>query len=85
MDIEYFERIYEKSIAFFKQVQNNMHRAAHKYTAAEVVFQRADAEKENRGLTLWEGKRIKKSDSEIAKNYLNEQELDALNKIVTAY
>lgn len=75
----------EESIAFFKQVQNKMHWAAHKHTAAEVVFQRADAEKENMGLTSWEGKRIKKSDSEIAKNYLNEQELDALNKIVTAY
>lgn len=75
----------EESNAFFKQVQNKMHWAAHKHTAAEVVFQRADAEKENMGLTSWEGKRIKKSDSEIAKNYLNEQELDALNKIVTAY
>lgn len=75
----------EESIAFFKQVQNKMHWAAHKYTAAEVVFQRADAEKENMGLTSWEGKTIKKSDSEIAKNYLNKQELDALNKIVAAY
>lgn len=75
----------EESLVFFKQVQNKMHWAAHKHTAAEVVFQRADAEKENMGLTSWEGKRIKKSDSEIAKNYLNEQELDALNKIVTAY
>ncbi len=75
----------EESIAFFKQVQNKMHWAAHKHTAAEVVFQRADAEKENMGLISWEGKRIKKSDSEIAKNYLSEQELDALNKIVTAY
>lgn len=75
----------EESIAFFKQVQNKMHWAAHKHTAAEVVFQRADAEKENMGLTSWDGERIKKSDSEIAKNYLNEQELDALNKIVTAY
>lgn len=75
----------EESMVFFKQVQNKMHWAAHKHTAAEVVFQRADAEKENMGLTSWEGKRIKKSDSEIAKNYLNDQELDALNKIVTAY
>lgn len=75
----------EESMAFFKQVQNKMHWAAHKHTAAEIVFQRADAEKENMGLTSWDGKRIKKTDSEIAKNYLNEQELDALNKIVTAY
>ena len=62
-----------------------MHWAAHKHTAAEVVFQRADSEKENMGLTSWEGKNIKKSDTEIAKNYLSETELDALNKIVTAY
>lgn len=75
----------EESIQFFKQVQNKMHWAAHKHTAAEIVFFRADAEKENMGLTSWEGKQVKKSDSEIAKNYLNDQELDALNKIVTAY
>lgn len=75
----------EESILFFKQVQNKMHWAAHKHTAAEVVFYRADAEKENMGLTSWEGKQIKKSDSEIAKNYLNDEEIDALNKIVTAY
>lgn len=75
----------EESILFFKQVQNKMHWAAHKYTAAEIVFYRADAEKENMGLTSWEGKQIKKSDSEIAKNYLDDNELDALNKIVSAY
>lgn len=75
----------EESILFFKQVQNKMHWAAHKHTAAEIVFARADSEKENMGLTSWEGKQIKKSDSEIAKNYLNYQELDALNKIVSAY
>jgi hypothetical protein len=75
----------EESVIFFKQVQNKMHWAAHKHTAAEIVYQRADAEKENMGLTSWEGKQIRKSDSEVAKNYLNEQELDALNKIVTAY
>ena len=75
----------EESILFFKQVQNKMHWAAHKHNAAEIVFSRADSEKENMGLTSWEGKQIKKSDSEIAKNYLNNQELDALNKIVSAY
>ena len=75
----------EESILFFKQVQNKIHWAAHKHTAAEIVFARADSEKENMGLTSWEGKQIKKSDSEIAKNYLNDQELDALNKIVSAY
>ena len=75
----------EESIIFFKQVQNKMHWAAHKHTAAEVVFYRADAEKENMGLTSWEGNQIKKSDSEIAKNYLDDKEIDALNKIVAAY
>lgn len=75
----------EDSIQFFKQVQNKMHWAAHRHTAAEIVYQRADAEKENMGLTSWEGKRIKRSDTEIAKNYLTQTELDALNKIVSAY
>ena len=75
----------EASILFFKQVQNKMHWAAHKHTAAEIVFQRADAEKENMGLTSWEGKRIKRRDVEVAKNYLQQDELDALNKIVSAY
>lgn len=49
------------------------------------MFERADAEKKNMGLTSWEGKQIKRSDTEIAKNYLTSQELDALNKIVSAY
>ena len=75
----------ESSVQFFKQVQNKMHWAAHKHTAAEVIYQRADADKDNMGLTTWSGKRIKLSDVEVAKNYLDEKELDALNKIVTAY
>ena len=75
----------ESSVAFFKQVQNKMHWAAHKHTAAEIIYQRADADKQNMGLTSWSGKEIKKSDVEVAKNYLSDTELDALNKIVTAY
>lgn len=75
----------ESSILFFKQVQNKMHWAAHKHTAAEVIYQRADAEKEHMGLTSWQGKSIKKTDVEVAKNYFNKDEMDALNKIVTAY
>ncbi len=75
----------ESSIEFFKQVQNKMHWAAHKHTAAEIIFQRADAERDHMGLTSWEGKNIRKSDVEIAKNYLGDKEIDALNKIVTAY
>ena len=75
----------ERSILFFKQVQNKMHWAAHKHTAAEVIYQRADADKDNMGLTSWAGEKIKRSDAEVAKNYLSEKEIDALNKIVTAY
>ena len=75
----------ESSIIFFKQVQNKMHWAAHKHTAAEVIYQRANADKDNMGLTSWAGREIKRSDVEIAKNYLDEKEIDALNKIVTAY
>ncbi len=75
----------ESSILFFKQVQNKMHWAAHKHTAAEVIYQRANAEKDNMGLTSWASDTIRRSDVEIAKNYLTQQELDALNKIVTAY
>ena len=75
----------EASVQFFKQVQNKMHWAAHKHTAAEVIYQRANAEKENMGLTSWSGDTIHRSDVEVAKNYLSEAELDALNKIVTAY
>ena len=75
----------ESSILFFKQVQNKMHWAAYKHTAAEVIYQRADAEKEHMGLTSWQGKSIKRTDVEVAKNYLDKDELDALNKIVTAY
>lgn len=75
----------ESSILFFKQVQNKMHWAAHKHTAAEIIYQRADADKNNMGLAAWAGKEIKRSDVAVAKNYLNEKEIDALNKIVTAY
>ena len=75
----------ESSVLFFKQVQNKMHWAAHKHTAAEVIYQRADGDKDNMGLTTWSGNRIKRSDVEVAKNYLDEKELDALNKIVAAY
>ena len=67
----------ESSIEFFKHVQNKMHWAAHKHTAAEIIYQRADAEKDNMGLTSWQGPEIKRKDVEIAKNYLNEKEIDA--------
>ena len=68
----------EASVAFFKQVQNKMHWAAHKHTAAEIIYQRANAEEPNMGLTSWEGERIRRTYTEIAKNYLSPEELDAL-------
>ncbi|MDO9109623.1 MAG: virulence RhuM family protein, partial [Desulfatirhabdiaceae bacterium] len=70
---------------FFATVQNKMHWAAHGQTAAEVVYRRADAKKENMGLTHWEGIRPSKSEAVIAKNYLTPDELDMLNRIVNAY
>ena len=70
---------------FFAVVQNKMHWAAHGHTAAEIIDQRADASKPNMGLTTWKGKNPLKADVSIAKNYLNDQELDTLNRIVTMY
>lgn len=75
----------DSTVLFFKQVQNKMHWAAHQHTAAEVIYQRADAEKEHMGLTSWQGEQIHRTDVEVAKNYLSQKELDALNKIVSAY
>jgi hypothetical protein len=70
---------------FFATVQNKMHWAAHGHTAAEVIAERADASKPNMGLTSWTGSKPRKSDIVVAKNYLNQDELNALNRIVTAY
>jgi hypothetical protein len=73
---------------FFSKVQNKVHFAVHKHTAAELIYERADAEKEHMGLTNWanspDGK-ILKSDVSIAKNYLNELELQSLSMLVNAY
>ena len=75
----------DTSLLFFKTVQNKMHWAAHGQTAAEVVHARADASQPNMGLTTWEGPKPRKADISIAKNYLQQDELEALNRIVTAY
>ncbi|MCC9641670.1 virulence RhuM family protein [Rhodopirellula sp. JC740] len=75
----------ETSLLFFKTVQNKMHWAAHGQTAAEVVHARADASLPNMGLTAFDGDRPRKADVSIAKNYLKEEEIEALNRIVTAY
>ncbi len=75
----------EASTLFFKTVQNKMHWAAHGHTAAEIVYKRTDANQPNIGLTSWTGDRPRKTDVSIAKNYLTAEELEALNRIVTAY
>ena len=74
--------------AFFKSVQNKLHFAIHGKTAAEVIVDRADAEKDYMGLTSWENSpkgKILKSDVSVAKNYLTLDEMDSLNRIVTMY
>ena len=73
------------SIDFFKTVQNKMHYATHGNTAAEVIFTRVDSNKENLGLTNFKGNYPTKSETEIAKNYLTEEELNILNRMVSAY
>lgn len=70
---------------FFATVQNKVHYAIHGFTAAELVQRRADKNLPNMGLTTWDGVRIRKSDVAIAKNYLNEEELRALNNLVEQY
>lgn len=70
---------------FFKTVQNKMHFAAHGHTAAEVIYDRANAEKEFMGLTTWRGAMPTKHEAEIAKIYLSEDEVDMLNRIVNLY
>jgi len=73
------------SIALFKTIQNKMHWAAHGHTAAEIIFERIDASKKHLGLTNFKGENPTKNETEIAKNYLNKEELDVLNRMVTAY
>lgn len=73
---------------FFAKVQNKMHYAVHRHTAAELIYDRADAEKPNMGLTSWQDAplgKIKKSDVSIAKNYLTKEELTSMQLIVSAY
>lgn len=74
-----------ESQLFFKQVQNKMHWAAHGHTAAELIYARVDATKPNMGITNYPGNTLLLRDVEIAKNYLTEEELNILNRIVTAY
>ena len=75
----------DSSMLFFQTVQNKMHWAVHGNTAAEIVYQRADSTKPNMGLTNFKGNKPTKQEAEIAKNYLNVDELTLLNRMVTAY
>jgi hypothetical protein len=75
----------EISINFFKTVQNKLHWAVTGQTASEIISQRANSSKENMGLTTWRGENIRKTDVSIAKNYLKEDELSALNNLVEQY
>jgi hypothetical protein len=74
-----------ESIGFFQTVQNKMHWAITGQTAAEIIHARADSNKPHMGLTNWRGAKVRKQDVTIAKNYLNEQELAALNNLVEQY
>lgn len=84
-----YDRSAEATQLFFQTVQNKMHWAAHGHTAAEVISARADSRESNMGLTSWanqsKGGPPRKSDVAVAKNYLGEDEIQALNRIVTAY
>jgi len=75
----------EETLEFFKIVQNKLHFAVSGKTAAELIYERADARKDNMGLTTWKGEKVRKIDVTIAKNYLNEEEMENLNRIVTMY
>lgn len=75
----------EISIEFFRTVQNKLHWAITGKTAAELIHERADSEKNNMGLTSWRGARVRKRDVTVAKNYLNEEELRVLNNLVEQY
>ena len=70
---------------FFKTVQNKMHYAVHGNTAAEVIYDRVDSNKENIGLTIFKGDIPTRAETEIAKNYLTKEELEILNRMVSAY
>lgn len=84
LSIDYDPRV-ETTQLFFKTVQNKMHFSAHGHTAAEVIYERADAEKDFMGLTTWTGGMPKRTDAEVAKNYLSAYEVDMLNRIVSLY
>ena len=84
LSIDYDPRT-ETTKKFFATVQNKMHYSVHGHTAAEIIYNRADANKDFMGLTTWAGQFPRKNDAEFAKNYLTAEELDILNRIVNLY
>ena len=84
LSIDYDPRV-EMTQKFFKTVQNKMHYSVHGHTAAEIIYERADAQKDFMGLTTWSGAMPTKPEAEIAKNYLTQEEIKSLNRIVSLY
>jgi hypothetical protein len=84
LSIDYDPRV-EITKEFFATVQNKMHYAVHGHTAAEIIYDRANAARDFMGLTTWTGMLPKRTDAEFAKNYLNAEEIDTLNRIVNLY
>ena len=83
-----YDKDSEETQLFFKTVQNIMHYAVTKQTAAEIIYDRADAERPHMGLTTWKNApdgRVVKSDVTVAKNYLSEKEVDSLNRLSNAF
>ena len=83
-----YDRTANTTRVFFATVQNRMHQAVHGRTAAELIFERADADKEHMGLTTWEDApdgKIQKFDVTVAKNYLTEEELQIMGRMVNAF
>ena len=84
LSIDYDPRV-EMTQKFFKTIQNKMHYSVHGHSAAEIIYERADAEKDFMGLTTWSGAMPSKPEAEIAKNYLTHEEIKSLNRIVSLY
>ena len=84
LSIDYDPRV-EMTQKFFKTVQNKMHYSVHGHTAAEIIYERADAKKDFMGLTTWAGAMPTKPEAEIVKNYLTQEEIKSLNRIVSLY
>ena len=84
LSIDYDPRV-EMTQQFFKTVQNKMHYSVHGHTAAEIIYERADAQKDFMGLTTWTGAMPTKPEAEVAKNYLTKEEITSLNRIVSLY